>query len=174
VKVDPSFVPQAHSRGGQRAERRRHREIEQQLQQVEKELWRLHRSKLPLLNALRLRDEALGHASKTGDHHEGYACYAPAHIAAATFEVPSRDSQAGHRDHRSYNIATPVHNVEDSALDRGRLLALNGLTECRRGPQVLGSRSKWRKEIVQKNEAQRELEYDTNPVDLIGPVKNES
>ena len=122
-------MPQAHSRGGQRAECRRHREIEQQLQQVEKELWRLHRSALRLLNALRLGDEALGHASKTGDHHEGYAGDAPAHIAAATLEVPSGDSQAGDRDDRSDDVASPVHDVEDRALDRGRLLALDGLAE---------------------------------------------
>jgi hypothetical protein len=38
VEVDPSLMPQAHARGGQRAERRGHRQIEQQLQQVEKEL----------------------------------------------------------------------------------------------------------------------------------------
>ena len=83
VEVDPAFMPQAHSRGGQRAERRRHREIEQHLEKVEKELWRLHRSPPSLLNALRLSDEALGHASETGDHHESDAGDAPAHIAAA-------------------------------------------------------------------------------------------
>src|SRR5271165_590682 len=141
-------MPQAHSRGSQRAECRRHREIEQQLQQVEKELWRLHRSVLPLLNALRLRDEALGHASKTGDHHEGYARYAPSHIAAATLEVPSGDSQAGDRDHRSDDVAAPVHYVEDSPLDRGRLLSLDSLAELGRRSEVLGSRRKWCKEIA--------------------------
>ena len=77
VEVDPAFMPQAHSRGSQRAERRRHREIEQQLEKVEKELWRLHRSPPLLLNALRLSDEALGHASETGDHHEGDAASRP-------------------------------------------------------------------------------------------------
>ena len=92
MEVDPSFMPQAHSRGGQRAECRRHREIEQQLQQVEKELWRLNCSALPLLNALRLRDEAFGHPSKTGDHHEGNPGDTPAHIAAAALEVPSRNA----------------------------------------------------------------------------------
>ena len=65
VEVDPAFMPQANSRGGQRAERRRHREIEQQLEKVEEELWGLHRSIPSLLNALRLRNEALGHSSET-------------------------------------------------------------------------------------------------------------
>src|ERR1700733_10115519 len=44
VKVNPTFMPQVYSRGCQRAEGRRHREIEQQLEKVEEELWRLHRS----------------------------------------------------------------------------------------------------------------------------------
>jgi hypothetical protein len=44
VEVDPAFMPQAYSRGRERAERRRHREIEQQLEKVEEKLWRLHRS----------------------------------------------------------------------------------------------------------------------------------
>src|ERR1700676_1809723 len=166
-------MPQAHSRGGQRAECRRHREIEQQLQQVEKELWRLHRSVLPLLNALRLRDEALGHPSKTGDHHEGYARDAPAHIAAATLEVPSCDSQAGDRDHGSYDVATPVHNVEDGALDRSGLLALNSLSELWRRSKVLGSCRNRCKEIAHQDETQHELECDTNPVDLVGTVDGE-
>jgi len=42
MEVDSSFMPQTDSRGGQRAERRRHREIKQQLEKVEEELWRLH------------------------------------------------------------------------------------------------------------------------------------
>src|SRR5208283_120643 len=137
------------------------------------ELWRLHRSALRLLNALRLGDEALGHASKTGDHHQGYACNAPAHIATATLEMPSSDSQAGDRDHGSYDVATPVHNVEDSALDRGRLLALNSLAELWRRSEVLGSRCKRCKEIAHQDEAQHELESDTNPVDLVGTVDDE-
>src|ERR1035438_7979149 len=173
MEVDPSFMRQGGCRRGQRAERRWHREIEQQLQQVEKELWRLHRSVLPLLNALRLRDEALGHPSKTGDHHEGYARDAPAHISAATLEVPSCDSQAGDRNHGSDNVATPVHNVEDGALDRGGLLALNSLAELWRRSKVLGSCRKWCKEIAHQDEAQRELESDTNPVDLVRTVDDE-
>src|SRR5208337_2222368 len=156
MEVDPSFMPQAHSRGGQRAERRWHREIEQQLQQVEKELWRLHRSVLPLLNDLRLRDEALGHPSKTGDHHEGYARDAPAHISAATLEVPTCDSQAGDRDYGSDDVATPVHNVEDGALDRGRLLSLDSLAELWRRSKVLGSCRKRCKEIAHQDETQHE------------------
>ena len=66
-------------------------------------------------------------------------------IAAAALEVPSCDSQAGDRDHWSDDVAAPVHNVEDGAFDRGRLLALHGLAELRGGSEVLGSRREWRK-----------------------------
>jgi hypothetical protein len=42
VEVDPAFMPETDTRGSQRAERRRHREIKQQLEKVEKELRNLH------------------------------------------------------------------------------------------------------------------------------------
>ena len=133
-------MSQAHSRGSQRAERRRHREIKQQLEEIEEELWRLHHSPPLLLNALRLSDEPLRHASKTGDHHEGDATHSPTHVAASGLELPSRDTEARNCDDRRNDIAAPVHNVEDGTLDRGGLLTLNGLAERRCGSEGLRSR----------------------------------
>jgi hypothetical protein len=166
-------VPQAHSRGGQSAERSWRREIEQQLEKVEEELWRLHCCPPWLLNALCLCDETFRHASEARDHHEGYAGYTPSQIAATTLEVPPGDTQAGDRDHWSDDVATPVHNVEDGTFDRGGLLTLDGLAELWGSSEVLGSRGKWRKEIAEENQSQRHLEDNLNPIDLIGTMKNE-
>jgi hypothetical protein len=63
-------MPQAHTRSSQRAKRCWHCQIEQQLKKVGKELRHRHRVLTSLLNALRLRDEALGHASEAGDHEQ--------------------------------------------------------------------------------------------------------
>src|SRR5271155_3968179 len=73
MEVGPSFMAKAHSGGGERAECGWHRQIEQQLKKVEEELRHRHRCLTSLLNTLRLSDEALGHASKTRDHHQGNA-----------------------------------------------------------------------------------------------------
>ena len=122
------FMPQAHSCGSQRAELRGHRKIEQQLKKVGEELRHRHRAD-SLLNALSLRDKALGHATKPGDHQEGDTGDAPTEIAAATLEMPPRDAEARNRDHRGNHVAAPVHDVEDCSLDRGSLLTLNRLAE---------------------------------------------
>src|SRR5487761_1772359 len=100
-----------------------------------------------LLNALRLQNEAFGHASQTGDHHQGYAGDAPTEIAAAAFEVPARYAQARDRDHWSNHVAAPVHDIQDSPFDGGRLLTLNSLSECGCGSQVLRSRRERRHEV---------------------------
>jgi hypothetical protein len=42
VEIDSTLLPKADARGGQSAERRGNRQIEQQLQQVEKELRHRH------------------------------------------------------------------------------------------------------------------------------------
>src|SRR5580700_6582462 len=82
---------------------------------------------LPLLNALSLSDEALGHASETGDHHERDASHAPPHVAPPGFEVPSRDAETRNCDYRRNDIAAPIHDVEDGAFDCRRLLTLHSL-----------------------------------------------
>src|ERR1035438_633550 len=79
--------------------------------------------RLSFLNALRLSDKALGHAPKAGDHHQSNAGDSPAHVAASALEVPACDAKAGHCDDRSDDVAAPVDDIEDGALDRGRLLA---------------------------------------------------
>jgi hypothetical protein len=43
--------------------------------------------------------------------------------------MPSRDAEAGNRNHRGDYIAAPIHDVEDRAFDGGRLLALYCLAE---------------------------------------------
>jgi hypothetical protein len=65
MEVGSSFVPQAHSRGGQRQERRGHSEVKQHLEKVEKELRHWHDDETSLLDSLRLRDEPFGHTSQT-------------------------------------------------------------------------------------------------------------
>ena len=100
-----------------------------------------------------------------------YAGDAPAQIAAAALEVPSGDAQAGDRDHRSDDVAAPVHDVEDGAFDGGCLLALHGLAELRGGSEVLGSRCKRREQDCQEDEPQCKLQDDVDPVDFIGAMK---
>src|SRR6202142_488804 len=76
--------------------------------------------RLSLLNALRLSNEALGHAPEPGDHHQGNAGDSPAHVAATALEVPTGNAKAGNGDNRRDYVAAPVDDIEDSALDRGR------------------------------------------------------
>jgi hypothetical protein len=64
-----------------------------------------------LLNALCLRDEAFGHTAKTGNHHQANTTGEPAAKATAAFVVPGRHAQAGDADHRSDDVAAPVHDV---------------------------------------------------------------
>jgi len=56
--------------------------------------------------------------------------------------VPACDAKAGHCDDRSDDVAAPVDDIEDGALDRGRLLALNGLAELRTCSEVLSLAAK--------------------------------
>ena len=104
VEVGASFMPQTHSHGSQRAERRWHRKIKQQLKKIGEELRHRHRVD-SLLNALSLRDKALGHATKPGDHQEGDTGDAPTQIATATLEIPPCNAEARNRDHRRNYVA---------------------------------------------------------------------
>ena len=150
MEVGPSFVPKTHSRGGQRQERRGHSEVKQHLEKVEKELRHRHDDETSLLDSLRLRDKSFGHTPQTGDHHQGYAGNAPTHIPATGFEVPSRDAEAGNRNHWGDDVAGPIHDIQDGAFDGGRLLSLNGLAELGRGPKVLSGRCKRRQRRSQE------------------------
>ena len=94
-------------------------------------------------------------------------------IAATALEVPAGDSQAGHGDHRSDDIAAPVHDIEDGAFDGRRLLTLNGLAELGGSAEVLGPRSKRRHEIADEDQAKREFQRHVHPVDGVRPVKND-
>ena len=125
-----------------------------------------------LLNALRLSDEALSHTSETGDHHERHARDAPAEIAAAGFEVPSCDAETRDRDDRRDDIAAPVHDIENRALDSCGLLTLHRLTKrglCAEVPRFGG---KWCSNVSDEDQTQREFQRDVHPVDFIGPMKN--
>jgi hypothetical protein len=152
MEVGPSFVPQTHPRSGQRQERRGHSEVKQHLEKVEKELRHWHDDETSLLDSLRLRDESFGHTSQTGDHHQGYAGHAPAHITATGFEVPSRNTEAGNRYHRRDDIAGPIDDVQDSAFDGGRLLSLDGLPKLGRSPEILCTRCQRLQKTPEKNE----------------------
>ena len=77
--------------------------------------------------------------------------------------MPSRDAEAGDCDDRRDDIATPVHNVEDGAFDRGRLLTLHSLAELWGRAEVLRSRRERREQIADENQSQGELEGDCEP-----------
>ena len=64
--------------------------------------------------------------------------------------MPSRDTEARNCDDRRNDIAAPVHDVEDGALDRGRLLTLNGLAERRCGSEVLRCRREGCEQIAER------------------------
>src|ERR1017187_867973 len=167
MEVGACFMPQTHPRGSQRPERRWHRKIEQQLKKIGEELGHRHRVG-SLLNALSLRDKALSHASKSGDHQERNARDAPTQIASATLEMPPRDTEARNRDHRGNHVAAPVHDVQDRSLDRGSLLALHGLAELWRCTQVLSGRYEWSGKIAGENNPKREQQRNACPIDSAG------
>ena len=94
-------------------------------------------------------------------------------IAATALEVPAGDAKAGYGDDRSDDVAAPVDDIEDGALDRGRLLALNGLAELRACSEVLSPGREGRHEIAKEHEAQSNFQRDVQPVDLRRAVENE-
>jgi hypothetical protein len=125
-----------------------------------------------LLNALCLRDEAFGHTTKTRDHHQANTTGEPAAKATAAFVVPGRHAQAGDADHGSDDVAAPVHDVEDGALNGGRLLPLNYQPEGRLRAQVLcaGPDCGERKELTKQHEQERNPNPRMGPVALCGTL----
>ena len=153
MEVGAPFVSQADARSGQRTERGWYCEVEQQLKKIEKELRYGHRRLPRSVNALRLGDEAFSHTPETGDDHEGDTADAPAHIAAAAFEVPACDAQASDCNHGSDDVAAPVHDVENGAFYCRRLLTLDRFVERWSGSKVLRACGERSDKVSQEDEA---------------------
>jgi hypothetical protein len=101
-----------------------------------------------LETVLCLRDETLDHTSESRDHHQSYAGDTPAEIAPAGLEMPTRDAETCDGDHRGDDVAAPINNVQNGALDGCGLLALHGLPKLRGGAEVLRCGRKRHEEVA--------------------------
>ncbi len=98
-----------------------------------------------------------------------YAGHSPAHISAATLKVPTRDTEARHRDHGCDHVASPVHDIEYRAFNGSRLLPLDSLPKLRLGAKVLCVGDD-RDEVAEEYECESELQGDMDPVRLGGAM----